>query len=53
MGKEAPRVFRDQPDVDLQVMPNMTSMQLTEQLRSLRPDLPIIIATATPRYLPA
>jgi PAS domain S-box-containing protein len=48
-GREALQVLRRSPDVALvltdHVMPHMTGGELAEQLRSERPDLPVIIAT--------
>ncbi|WP_284310224.1 hybrid sensor histidine kinase/response regulator [Labrys miyagiensis] len=48
-GAEALRLFTDRPDVELvitdQAMPHMTGLQLAREIRSIQPDLPIILAT--------
>jgi len=48
-GVEALEILKARSDVDLvitdHVMPRMTGLQLTQQLRKQRPDLPIILAT--------
>lgn len=49
-GLEALKIFQDQPEkFDLvitdQSMPHMTGMQLAQEFRHLRPDIPIILCT--------
>ncbi|MFC7399861.1 PAS domain S-box protein [Chelatococcus sp. GCM10030263] len=48
-GRQALEEFERHPDIDLvitdQAMPHMTGLQLIEAMRSVRPDLPVIVAT--------
>jgi PAS domain S-box-containing protein len=48
-GRKALELVHRHPDIDLvitdQAMPQMTGLQLAEEVRALRPHLPIIIAT--------
>jgi PAS domain S-box-containing protein len=48
-GEEALEIFDREPDIDLiitdQAMPNMTGVELAEQVLARRPGLPIILAT--------
>ncbi|MCP4202763.1 MAG: response regulator [bacterium] len=51
-GKEALRVFKGQPDrfqllVTDQLMPEITGAALIEEMRRVRPDLPVVVASGT------
>ncbi len=49
-GDEALEIFKREGGIDLlitdQAMPNMTGLELTDLVLALRPDLPVILATA-------
>ncbi|MEO9130440.1 MAG: PAS domain S-box protein [Sphingomonas sp.] len=48
-GAEALDIFQNEPDIDLvitdQAMPSMTGIQLIDRIRTVRPDMPIVLAT--------
>jgi CheY-like chemotaxis protein len=48
-GAAALRIIEDEPGLDLvisdQIMPGMTGFQLSEAIKTARPDLPVIIAS--------
>ncbi len=48
-GREALEALAQRPDIDLvvtdQAMPRMTGVELARQIRALRPDLPVVLAT--------